>query len=122
MTVIPNFILKRLYVDGSLRHVKEGVAFDIKNTLGPGQITQLNNLMLGERIYGPERVTLEVDGQLVKGSDITGDNPATFMMHQVITVLIDDPDVPDGDYTLTLDLVSREAGQVALSVDDNLSA
>jgi hypothetical protein len=121
MTVIPNFILKRMYRDGSLRRVDGGVGFDIVNTLGPGQISKLNSITANGRIYTAEQLVLRINDDMVRGDSITEDNPATFFLNQVITCVVEDPSLPAGKYELTLDLVSREAGKVTLTVKDTLA-
>jgi len=111
-----------MYKDNSLRRLENGVGFDIVNKLGPGQISKLNSITLNENTYPPSRIKLLIGEEIVPGETITEDNPATFFLNQVITCLIDDADVPDGAYQLTLDLVSREAGKVTLTVKDTLKS
>ncbi len=120
MTVIPNFILKRMYKDKSLRRLDGGIGFDIVNNLGPGQISKLNSVTLNGQIYLPSQLKLLIGSDIVPGELITEENPATFFLNQVITCLITELDLPDGPYELVLDLVSREAGKVSLSVKDTL--
>lgn len=122
MTVIPNFILKRMYRSGSLRQVPEGAAFDIVNNLGPGQISKVNGISLNGTQYTPEQIMLRVNDELVPASTITEENPATFFLNQTITCIIHAPDVQPGRYEIVLDLISREAGKVTLSVEDQLAA
>lgn len=122
MTVIPNFILKRMYKEGSLRRLENSVGFDIVNKLGPGQISKLNSVKLNDKLYPPSQIKLLIGQDAVPGESITEDNPATFFLNQVITCQIDDSTLPDGPYQLTLDLVSREAGKVTLTVKDTLKS
>jgi hypothetical protein len=121
MTVIPNFILKRMYRDGSLRRVDGGIGFDIINTLGPGQISKLNSVSANGRVYTAEQLVLLINEEVVRGDTITEENPATFFLNQVITCVVEDTTLPAGKYELVLDLVSREAGKVALTVKDMLA-
>jgi hypothetical protein len=122
MTVIPNFILKRMYKDGSLRRLPDGVAFDIVNKLGPGQISQINGVSLNGTLYPATAITLLINDVPVPAESIHEDSPATFFLNQVIACHVRTPDaLPAGKYELTLDLVSREAGKVTLTVKDSLS-
>lgn len=120
MTVIPNFILKRMYKEGSLRRLSDGVGFDIVNNLGPGQISSLRSISLNDAVYGANQVYLLINDEVVPGESINEDNPATFFLNQVITCVIKDVELSDGPYEIKLDLVSREAGKVSLSVKDTL--
>lgn len=120
MTVIPNFILKRMYKEGSLRRLSDGVGFDIVNNLGPGQISSLRSISLNEAVYEANQVYLLINDVVVPGESISEDNPATFFLNQVITCVIKGAELPDGSYEIRLELVSREAGKVNLSVKDTL--
>jgi hypothetical protein len=122
MTVIPNFILKRMYKDNSLRRIDGGVGFDIVNKLGPGQISKLNSISLNGHAYLPTQLKLLIGQAFVDGESITEDNPATFFLNQVITCMIADTELADGPYEIILDLVSREAGKVSLTVKDVLKS
>lgn len=120
MTVIPNFILKRMYKTGSLRRLPDGVGFDIINNLGPGQISLVQSIKLNGQVYTAEQLKLIINGESVPASTIQEDSPATFFLNQVITCVIQDTELVAGRYDLTLELVSREAGKVSLSVSDTL--
>ena len=121
MTVIPNFILKRMYRSGSLRRLPEGVGFDIANTLGPGQISKLNSITMNGTVYPATQISLLMGDDVLAGNSISEENPATFFLNQVITCRLHQADLPTGKYEITLDLVSKEAGKVTLTVQDQLS-
>ncbi len=121
MTVIPNFILKRMYKTGSLRRLPDGVGFDIVNNLGPGQISLVQSIKLNNQVYAAEHLVLIINGESVPATTIQEDSPATFFLNQVITCVIQDTQLVAGSYDLTLELVSREAGKVSLSIKDTLA-
>lgn len=121
MTVIPNFILKRMYKSGSLRRLPDGIGFDIINNLGPGQISQVNSVTLNGKAYGPEHLVLIVSEELIQAQNITEATPATFFLNQTIVCLIRDTELPAGKYEITLNIISREAGKVELTVSDHLA-
>lgn len=122
MTIIPNFILKRMYKQNSLRRLPEGIGFDIVNTLGPGQISQINSIRLNDALFGPQQLVLLINDETIPAESITEEVPATFFLNQTITCVILNADLPAGPYDITLDLVSREAGKVTLTVNDTLPA
>ena len=122
MTVIPNFILKRMYKSGSLRRLPEGVGFDIINNLGPGQISRITGITLNDTTYPADQIFLIIQDAYVPAESITEDNPATFFLNQVITCVIRDAAIPDGPHQMKLELISREAGKVSLSVKDDLNS
>jgi hypothetical protein len=121
MTIIPNFILKRMYRAGSLKRAGNGVSFEIINNLGPGQLSGLNGITLNGTTYRAEQVTFVFDGMELPTVQISEENPASFFLNQIITVIITARALPAGDYTIKMDLVSREAGKVTLTVQDKLA-
>lgn len=109
-----------MYKTGSLRRLPDGVGFDIINNLGPGQISLVQSIKLNGQVYTAEQLQLIINGESVPASTIQEDSPATFFLNQVITCVIQDTELVAGRYDLTLELVSREAGKVSLSVSDTL--
>ena len=49
MVSVPAFILRRLYVKGSLRNTPEGFQFELKNTLGSGYARRLLPLAVDDQ-------------------------------------------------------------------------
>lgn len=121
MTVIPNFILKRLYVASSLKRDEDDVIFQIFNNLGPGMITKVNQVTMNERVFSPEQIVFEVDGQPMPAEEISEENPASFFLNQTITCRLKSPSLDAGAYQMSIELVSKEAGKVSLVVSDKLN-
>ncbi len=120
MTVIPNFILKRMYVSGSLRRVPEGIAFDIHNNLGPGSITGLNHVQLGDTTFPGDEIIVETNGVRRMGDTLSEQQPIVVTLGQSATLIIQNAELQNGKYDLSMDLLSREGGHVVLSVSDTL--
>jgi hypothetical protein len=119
MTIVPNFLLKKMYRAGSLKGTEHGFSFEMINCLGPGQLTGINGVSLNDLSFSAEHITFKNDDVLLPAVDISDENPASFFLNQITTVLIDCAPVSGGEYTLKLDVVSREAGRVTLTVKDN---
>jgi hypothetical protein len=122
MTIIPNFILKRMYVPGSLRIVPEGMAFDIINSLGPGILTRINSVKVGDIVFHAHQILFKLEDKLIQAAEISEQNPAVFFMNQSITCILKGEPLSYGQHTITMDLLSKEAGKVIISVQDHLSA
>jgi hypothetical protein len=121
MTIIPNFILKQLYVAGSLRTLPEGVAFDFKNTIGPGKLSRIIRIMLDEHEFTPDKILMKVDGRDLPADNINEQNPVAFFLDQVITVVLKDAAFPPREYKIVMDLVSLEAGKISFNIKDRLA-
>ena len=122
MTIVPNFLLKKMYRSGSLKGTEQGFSFEMINCLGPGQLTRINSVTLNDLTFKTEQITFKHDDVLLPAIQITDDNPASFLLNQITMVLVESSPLSPGEYTLKLDVVSREAGQVTLTVKDKLPA
>jgi hypothetical protein len=111
-----------MYRAGSLERTADGIAFEIINNLGPAQLARINSISLNAKVYTAGEITFVFDGTALPASKISEDLPASFFLNQVVTILIADPNLPNGDYTIKLDLISREAGQVTLTIQDKLAS
>jgi hypothetical protein len=120
MTVIPNFIVKRLYVTGSLRLVPEGIAFDIRNSIGPGILTRINSIKLGGMEFLANEIFLKIEDKLIRAAEISESNPVVFFLNQTVTCIMQGKPAAFGPQTITLDLLSKEAGKIVISIQDQL--
>ena len=88
MIKVPAFLLKRLYVKGSLRNTNEGFEFRLKNGLGSGYAAG----MLPIRIDGEEipidDTTFAVDGKKVGFREVTKEQPASLTMNREATIAV----------------------------------
>lgn len=119
MSFIPKFLLKRVYISGSLRQTADGIAFDLINSIGPGILTRLNNVKLNDHVFSPQEILLKIEDKIFKASEISESNPAIFFHQQKSTCIILGAKLAQGLHTITVDLFSREAGKVVVSVQDH---
>ncbi len=119
MSIIPKFLLKRVYVSGSLRETTDGVAFDLFNSIGPGILTRLNNIKLNDHSFSPQQILLKIGDKIFHGHEISDSNPAIFFHNQKTTCIILGAKLAQGLHTITVDLFSREAGKVVVTIQDN---
>src|SRR5438552_17709622 len=59
---VPAFLLRRLYVRGSLHNDGDGFAFELKNSLGSGYAEQMLPLTVDGEPISPEDATFAVEG------------------------------------------------------------
>ncbi len=121
MTVVPKFLLKRIYVFGSLRETSEGIAFDLLNSIGPGILTRLNKIVLNDVEFSPKDILLKMGDTLFEGNEITESNPAVFFHNQKSTCILLGAKLTEGIHKITVDLLSREAGKLVVTIEDAYS-
>lgn len=120
MSFIPNFLLKKVYVKGSLRETAEGIAFDLINHIGPGLLTKLNQIMINDQVFAAKDIILKIEDKILNGSEISDTNPAMFFHHQKSTCVLMGAKLAEGLHTITVDLFSREAGKVVVTIQDTV--
>src|SRR4051794_25712321 len=109
MSIIPKFLLKKVYVSGSLRETSEGIAFDLFNSIGPGILTRLNKIRINDLEFSPQQILLKIGDKIFEGHEITENNPAIFFHNQKSTCILLGATLVAGFHTITVDLLSREA-------------
>ena len=122
MSIIPKFLMKRIYVSGSLRETSEGIAFDLVNAIGPGILTRLNAIKLNELEFSPSEIMLMIGEKIFKGHEISEANPAVFFHNQKITCFLLGGKLADGLHNITVDILSREAGKVVVTIQDKYAS
>jgi hypothetical protein len=121
MVVIPAFILKKLYVSGSLQSHPEGISFEIRNGLGPGMLTRVNRIKLDETEFLPAQITFSIDDKLIPADTISETSPAALLMNQSAICILSGASLEVGAHKITLDLSTREAGALVITIQDQYS-
>lgn len=123
MGIIPDFLIKRIYKKGSLRKTAEGIAFDLKNILGPGMINGVNFVKINDEIYNSEVIKIITSGISTLADQVTPDNPISFRLNQEGTLILQGAkDLKEGINKIIVDLMNPEVGQVQVTMTDNYAS
>ncbi len=85
---VPGFLLRRLYVKGSLRRTSDGFEFQLRNRLGSGYARKLFPLTVDGQEVGRVSTTFEVDGKIVGFDQVSQDVPFTLGMNKTTTIRV----------------------------------
>jgi hypothetical protein len=122
LSIVPKALLRRLYRKGSLKPADNCIKFELKNILGPGIITGINYVKLNEMVFEPEKILIDTNGKKINATAITPENPILFTFGQRgICVLLGKNCLIEGKNIIELELVSREAGLINVSVNDTVT-
>lgn len=122
MGAIPGFLLKRLYVRGSLRNTPQGCAFELRNVVDSGTVTRFYGLELDGETYEPDRVrVLRPGGEALPAGTVAPDRPLLLPAGVELTLLLPGVTLPPGKHRLRLHFDTQEVGDLAFHVDDTLS-
>lgn len=121
MSIIPDFLLKRIYRKGSLRETAEGIAFDLKNILGPGIITGINFVIINDQKYPSPFIKIVSSGAATIAEQITNEDPLLIKLNQEITCLLSDAKgLKEGINKIIVELISRDVGCVQVTLTDTI--
>ena len=88
MVTVPAFLLRRLYVKGSLRNSDEGVQFQLMNKLGTGYAKRLLPLTLNGEDVPLEQSYYSVDGKECSFDSVSDSDPLTLDLNRSTTITI----------------------------------
>ncbi|MFX1483606.1 MAG: hydroxymethylglutaryl-CoA reductase [Promethearchaeota archaeon] len=117
---IPAFLLRKLYIKGSLENADDGFSFKLKNSLSPGTTTEVAPIKVNGTEYSLDSTTIRsVDGE-VRGSEISEDNSFPIKVGVEIEIFIKGDPLPAGEHTIDISLKTKEAGTLAFDVKDTI--
>lgn len=120
MPAVPEFMLKKLYLKGSLKNTEEGFQFQIRNTLAPGTISAVQPLVVDGTAY-PLTSTVMVGKEPVAANDVSKERLVTFPINSVVTMIVKGAKLSPGDHSLTIGVLTKEAGELKWTVTDTVA-
>ena len=122
MPGVPAFILRRLYVSGSLKNNKDGWQFTFKNSLGSGHATALLPLKLDQTEEIPmSQTTFESDGTVVSFDQVHRDNVFGLRMNREITINVIGEQLLTGAHQIDFACVVPGIGQIGFDFTDEVT-
>ena len=123
MSIIPEFLIKRVYKKGSLKQTEDGVCFDLKNVLGPGFISGFSFIQINDATFESPMVKFITQGVEIPAETVTEENPIGFRLGQEGTLILKGAKcLKEGINQIIIELINPEAGKVKLSLSDDFQA
>ena len=120
MVTVPAFLLKRLYVKGSLRPTPDGFEFRVENKLGSGYATEMLPVTLDGEPFPLEQSYFRPDGEdEVRFSEGGSDKPFTLEVGKGLTIGVHGTPPPiAGPHKVRLGFVVQGIGPLSFEVSD----
>ncbi|MEJ2739761.1 MAG: hypothetical protein P8105_08065 [Dehalococcoidia bacterium] len=118
MITVPPFLLKRLYVKGSLRNNDQGFQFELKNTLGSGYGTELLPLTLDGEELSRDNSYFILDSEETPFLSVSKDKPFTLAMNKALKVLYRGVSLSDGPHKIGFSFHAQGLGKLGFEVTD----
>jgi hydroxymethylglutaryl-CoA reductase (NADPH) len=102
MVSVPSFLLRRLYVKGTLKNTELGIQFLLRNRLGSGYAQAMLPLILDGVDVPMHLCFFSVDGQLTHFDQVSSERPFTLALNRDTTVTIQDLSLSEGPHTVSM--------------------
>ena len=102
MVSVPGFLLRRLYVKGSLKNAAGGFEFELRNSLGSGYSHKVWPLKVDGEELPAERSYFIIDGKETPFSDVSADNTFSLEVNKTITIWTDGAGLDPGVHTIEM--------------------
>ena len=89
MVTVPSFLLRRLYVKGSLRNTDKGVQFQLMNKLGTGYARKLLPLALDGQELPMQHCSFAIDGKQFPFDAVSAKMPFTLELNKTTTITVE---------------------------------
>ena len=116
--MIPSFVLKRLYSQGSLETDAFGVRFSLKNRLSDAMLTGLRRIQINGSEVPMHAVELEfTDGSRLPAEQVSKEHPVRFPLREIVRVHAPGEIGAGKNHKIHLAFETSPFGQVAFTVD-----
>ena len=119
---VPGFLLRQLYVSGSLRNESGGFSLQARNPFGDGTLVRIGRIRVDGQDIAPEDVsaTREGDATVYQGSQVSPTTPVVFRRGDVVTFRVAGWQLDPGDHQLELEVDEINLGRVSLAIEDRI--
>ena len=118
--IVPAFLLRRLYVRGSLRNTAQGVEFDLKNSLGAGYAHEMLPLSFDGAEIPKEACSFGNNGETTPFLGVTSEKPFTLALNLTTTIRASGHVLSEGDHTIHMGFVVAGLGRLAFDFTDRV--
>ncbi len=120
MAKIPEFLLKALYVKGSLQNNDDGFQFQMKNDLGPARIVGARPLQVDRKPISMASCTFEHGSEGAAFTDVNAENSVLMRKGEAMTVKVQGQRLRPGRRTLGINVIVKDVGDVSFTVSDQV--
>jgi hypothetical protein len=118
---VPAFLLRRLYVKGSLRNDDGGFVFDLKNSLGSGYAEQVLPLTVDDEDVPVDATSFTVGDETSSFSDVSAERPMTLAMGRAVTIRVAGRTLAAGKHKIAMGFIVTGMGEMRFDVTDAIA-
>ena len=117
---VPEAIVKRIYVRGSLSNAGSGLVFRLRNTLVSGHLTAAGAMEVDGKAVPSSSIVFRTEGAMVKAVDVTEESPLGLPVGMELEVNAEGVVLDPGRHQIRFPVVIREIGPVTLTLSDEI--
>ncbi len=117
---IPTFLLRKLYIKGSLENLDDGFQFKLKNSISSGTAVNIEPIKINGNEYPLDATVISSDDGEIIGNEISEDKTFPIKVGLDITIRVKGEQLPEGDHTIDISLTTKEVGKLAFDVQDSI--
>ena len=121
MVSVPGFLLRRLYVKGSLKNAAGGFEFELRNSLGSGYSHKVWPLKVDGEELPAERSYFIIDGKETSFGDVSADNTFSLEVNKTITIWTDGAALDPGVHTIEMGFDVPGLGSMRFDFTDEVT-
>ncbi len=118
---IPPALLRRFYIEGSLRNRPNGFELTLRNRLAPATILTLGPLSVDGRLYAEDNFLLQTRKSTRPANRIAPEFPFDWPVNADIILIGIGPCLMAGTHDLVVQLTLRQTGKTTLTITDTLA-
>ncbi len=120
MPGVPAFILRRLYVKGSLRNTDSGWAFTLKNSLGSGYAKGMQPLKINDRELPMTTASFHQDGEDITFDRVTENTTFGLKMNRSIDISVKGEQLSPGAHKVWMGFIVPGFGKIGFDFTDEV--
>jgi hydroxymethylglutaryl-CoA reductase (NADPH) len=109
---VPSYLLKKVYLRGSLRNSPDGFELTLRNDLAPATILGLTSLTVDGKAYASDTISLRIGETWQTAASVTRASPQAFALNAQVTLRVEGEPLAPGRHSLVIVIQTKEAGQL----------
>ena len=121
MVSVPSFLLRKLYVKGSLKNTDKGFQFQLRNSLGSGYAHKMMALEVDDRILDITNCFFWQNEKRQCFDQVSTSNTFTLAMNSDITIQVDNLELGSNPHKITMAFDVPGLGNLKFNFTDQTS-
>jgi len=119
---VPNVLMQRLYMLGSLRNTADGAQFSLKNRLSDVELTGLGGILIDGKPVALDQIRMDfADQRVFAPAQLDAEHPLPFPRRSTVMIHAGPPKLGSGRHEIEIRFEARPFGKLHLKVEDVLA-